>query len=789
MPTPHPIPWLPLRAICALAISLALGSGPGAPAGAAETRISQIVDHFGAGGSELQHFSVDVPPSLSPRSAGASAGVMTAETLGEQRTLVSLVNFTNDPSTPWPVGDIHTAILDAGNPSSTASYILEASYGRAWLSGSTNDWVSASYDDSSCNVAQPAGTQQLIDELDPGIDFSTIDRWIIVMPYNATCLFAGVSSLGKWTFDSDEGSVSFSRAIVNGSVSALSALVSHELGHGLKGLQHSVDHECGAVTVGPDCTYVGTDRYAVLGDTNGHGHYAPPDKEALQWFDGDLVDVAAPGGTFLLEPYETTGTGAKALRIAAPTYTGDYSEGRYYYVTYRKPLGFDSLFTELATDGAMLNLDAHFFPEFSTEAVAGSRLLDAHPNTTSQGADSIDVLLEVAETFVDTERGITIEALGVVGGSLEVSVTITQWCGNGVADPAFSEECDGADLAGESCASLGFTNGTLSCTPACSFDTALCGAAQCLSGDRFDEGTQLCTASLPSVGPRDMSVYKNGNDLASARSASFATLLTASRGFLANVQNFSGTTRAIIHRLQIPFDTSVLPDGATIESATLRMKLDEYPDIGNTHPGLADQLVLVQTNDPDPLLREESDFGTFVPLDFPDEGAPRVDIGDALVDYQEFAMPLNATGLSWIDDTGYTLLGLRLGFDVDDLAVGPELQDLRIGIVPTSSPISGPRLEVQYHPLPEPGTALGLFAGGSLLGWLQRRRERRQPGDQTSRPARRSPSWRWSITSSAAKIRAGSRLGFGKRVRSCAMAARASSTRPRRARDAAITGS
>jgi len=44
-------------------------------------------------------------------------------------------------------------------------------------------------------------------------------------------------------------------------------------------------------------------------------------------------------------------------------------------------------------------------------------------------------------------------------------------CGNGARDG--SEQCDGTDLGGATCASLGFTpDGTLACTSGCSFDTS-----------------------------------------------------------------------------------------------------------------------------------------------------------------------------------------------------------------------------------------------------------------------------------------------------------------------------
>ncbi len=46
-------------------------------------------------------------------------------------------------------------------------------------------------------------------------------------------------------------------------------------------------------------------------------------------------------------------------------------------------------------------------------------------------------------------------------------------CGDGMVVPG--EQCDGADLQGFDCASLGLGGGTLSCDPVtCSFDTSMC---------------------------------------------------------------------------------------------------------------------------------------------------------------------------------------------------------------------------------------------------------------------------------------------------------------------------
>ena len=83
--------------------------------------------------------------------------------------------------------------------------------------------------------------------------------------------------------------------------------------------------------------------------------------------------------------------------------------------------------------------------------------------------------------------GMSCRSLGFASGTLACAVGCTldtsgctpfpappATCGNGTRDG--SEQCDGPDLGGATCASLGFTpDGTLACTAGCGFDTSGCG--------------------------------------------------------------------------------------------------------------------------------------------------------------------------------------------------------------------------------------------------------------------------------------------------------------------------
>ncbi len=78
---------------------------------------------------------------------------------------------------------------------------------------------------------------------------------------------------------------------------------------------------------------------------------------------------------------------------------------------------------------------------------------------------------------------------------------ITPGCGDGVADPAQGEECDGADLRGLTCRTilLGFDGGVLACDSSCHLDTSgclgcddACGEAGLTRCGPDDRGVETC---------------------------------------------------------------------------------------------------------------------------------------------------------------------------------------------------------------------------------------------------------------------------------------------------------
>lgn len=94
--------------------------------------------------------------------------------------------------------------------------------------------------------------------------------------------------------------------------------------------------------------------------------------------------------------------------------------------------------------------------------------------TTQCGDGTIDPGEDCEGSDLD---GATCASLGFVQGKLKCSqcqynTNKCTFCGNGQVNDG--EQCDGADLDGADCEDLGFTGGTLQCTDKCDFDTAEC---------------------------------------------------------------------------------------------------------------------------------------------------------------------------------------------------------------------------------------------------------------------------------------------------------------------------
>lgn len=107
---------------------------------------------------------------------------------------------------------------------------------------------------------------------------------------------------------------------------------------------------------------------------------------------------------------------------------------------------------------------------------------------------------ESSATSPTTTAGPTTQT--TVADSSETGDPTGASCGNGAIDD--DEACDGDDLDGESCASLGLGQGELTCAADCSFDESACIPEDCGNGELDDgeicDGDQLGAATCADEG-------------------------------------------------------------------------------------------------------------------------------------------------------------------------------------------------------------------------------------------------------------------------------------------------
>jgi hypothetical protein len=125
-------------------------------------------------------------------------------------------------------------------------------------------------------------------------------------------------------------------------------------------------------------------------------------------------------------------------------------------------------------------------------------------------------------------------------------------------------------------------------------------------------------------------------------------------------EDSEGTNWNGIVRSFLPFDTSLLPDGATITAANLSIYVSATVDEDNDG---YDYVNVVQTTQASPSSLIVGDYNNCGAVNSPPTGATAIDItGISSSAYTNFA--LDATGISWINLTGWTYLGLREGHDI-----------------------------------------------------------------------------------------------------------------------------
>lgn len=186
-----------------------------------------------------------------------------------------------------------------------------------------------------------------------------------------------------------------------------------------------------------------------------------------------------------------------------------------------------------------------------------------------------------------------------------------------------------------------------------------------------------------SVAGGDGNIYvDNGGTWATVRAATTGTAQASASNV--NIYASMFTSRSI-GRMFVPFDTSSIPTGSTIDSATI----DFYV---NTIHGSNGTIHLVKSTQASATALVDGDFDA---LEYTTGGSVAISTTGTK------QITLNATALTWIVAGGYTKLALIEEHDQSN--TDPNPNDYRFGIYTSDNGSDKPLLTINYTPPPEGG--------------------------------------------------------------------------------------
>jgi hypothetical protein len=321
-----------------------------------------------------------------------------SNTFGNQRTLVLLVNFQDNPVEPYTLSYADGLVF-----TTTSNFDREGSYQQTWLTGVTLGWFTIAIGSTVCDTLTLASLAQQA-ATGAGINLSLYTRYVYAFPRNA-CTWSGMATVGG----------NPSKAWINGDLDL--KVVGHEMGHNF-GLFHAHALDCGSSPIVPPCTSTDYgDTLDIMGNTP--GHFNAFMKERLGWLaygTSPPIVTVQTDGTYQLEPLESPpGGGAKALKILRST---DSTTGKrtWFYVELRQAIGFDGFLSNgygNVVNGVVIRTG-------SESDGNSSYLLDITPQTD----DWTDPALDVGLSFTDPLSGVTLKTISVNSTRASVKVTM-----------------------------------------------------------------------------------------------------------------------------------------------------------------------------------------------------------------------------------------------------------------------------------------------------------------------------------------------------------------------------
>ena len=317
-------------------------------------------------GISLDH-EVALPDNQPPFINIVSQGAI--QTVQDVKIAVILFKFQNTLAEPFTADAVHETLFIGSN--SIKNFYNENSFGQLNIDSEASDifgWYTVSYNisgGSSCAFEDWSyyAAQQA---RNAGVDLNSYTHKIFVFPQVASCAWGGMAY------------VQGNEVWINGRKDPY--VFAHELGHNF-GAKHANSLSCGSAAISSYGSCQETeygDPYDVMGLPSSYNytyHFNAPHKREATWISQAAVQSVTQAGSYTIDSLEASSSGIKALRIPKT----DTSES--YYVSYRRPVGFDSSIQEIGTRGVSIHI-------WKEAPLVKTRIIDLTPGSSDGFRDA-----------------------------------------------------------------------------------------------------------------------------------------------------------------------------------------------------------------------------------------------------------------------------------------------------------------------------------------------------------------------------------------------------------------